>query len=358
MKLKLTAWILGGAFLLGACSEDIGSGKPAAASGAAAGGQAVVLKIAHPWPATAMVQKQILEPWCAKLGEQSKQELTCQFYPAMQLGGTPQQLIDQVQDGVADIVWTLPGYTPGRFPSMEVMELPFLTQGASNSSRAAWQVYQEFGQKDFESVKPLAFNVHDRGHIHNNKRPITQLSDLKGLKMRAPTRLTNKMVEALGATPVSIPMTGLAEAVSKGVVDGYILPWEIVPTLKLHEMTKYHSEINAPDPELYSALFVIAMNKQRYESLPEHLKKVVDDNSGAEFAALIGKAWDDSVEGARKQATDRQNAVNTLSGSRLAEIQAAVQKVEQEWIAEMDAKGYNGAAIVKRARELVASGGK
>lgn len=358
MKRTLFALALGGALLAG-CSEDIGEGKSAAGSGAsAASGGKTVLKIAHPWPATAMAQKQILEPWCATLAEESKQELTCQFYPAMQLGGTPQQLIDQVQDGVADIVWTLPGYTPGRFPSMEVMELPFLTQGAENSSRAAWQVFQEFGQKDFEAVKPLAFNVHDRGHIHNNKRPITQLSDLKGLKMRAPTRLTNKMLETLGATPVSIPLPGLAEAVSKGVVDGYILPWEVVPTLKLHEMTKYHSEINEPDPQLYSALFMIAMNKQKYENLPEHLKQVLDKNSGADFAARIGKAWDDSVEAARKPAVERKNAVNTLSGSQLAEIQTAAKKVENDWIAEMKGKGYDGEAIVKRARELVTSGGK
>lgn len=353
MKFKLLSLALCSALFLNACSEDIGSSGGAAAP-VSEGGK-VVLKVAHFWPAGAMSQKKVLEPWCEKIAKESNEQLSCQFYPSMQLGGTPPQLIDQVSDGVADIVWTLPGYTAGRFPSMEVMELPFLTKDGEKSSRVAWQMYEEFGKKDFEAVKPLAFNVHDRGQIHNNVRPIAQLEDFKGLKLRAPTRLTNKFLEALGATPVSIPMPGLAESVSKGVVDGYILPWEVVPTLKLHEMTKYHSEINAPDPVLYSALFSIVMNKQKYDALPEHLKQVIDNNSGADFSASIGKAWDESIESAKKHAVDRGNAVNVISGSGLDGIAKAALKVESDWVEEMKAKGYDGEAMVKRARELMAA---
>ncbi|MDO5058460.1 MAG: TRAP transporter substrate-binding protein [Neisseria sp.] len=354
MKTKFLALALGGAMMLAGCTEDIGSSSNNNAAPAAEGGK-IVLKVAHFWPATAMSQKKVLEPWCEKIAQESNQQMTCQFYPAMQLGGTPPQLVDQVTDGVADIVWTLPGYTAGRFPSAEVMELPFLTKDGEKSSRVAWKLYEEFGQKDFEAVKPLAFNVHDRGQIHNNVRPITRVEDFKGLKLRAPTRLTNKLVEALGATPVNIPMPSLAESVSKGVVDGYILPWEVVPTLKLHEMTKYHSEINAPDPVLYSAVFSILMNKQRYESLPDNLKKVIDDNSGADFSASLGKAWDESIEGARKQGVEHGNAVNTVSGNGLSGIEAAAQKVQADWIEEMKAKGYDGGAMVNRAKELLAA---
>ncbi|WP_080975492.1 TRAP transporter substrate-binding protein [Moraxella canis] len=332
---------------LTACSD------PAATGGSIGNDEKVVLKVAHFWPATALSQQKVLEPWCAKIAEESNNQMTCQFYPAMQLGGTPPQLIDQANDGVADIVWTLPGYTAGRFPSMEVMELPFLIKDGETSSRVAWQMYEEFGQEDFKNLKPLAFNVHDRGQIHNNVRPITQLSDFRGLKMRAPTRLTNKMLEALGATPVNIPMPSLSESVSKGVVDGYILPWEVVPTLKLHEMTKYHSEINAPDPVLYSSLFTIAMNKQKYETLPEHLKKIIDDNSGADFSASIGRAWDKSIVAAKQPAIDRGNAINAISGGELEQIKQAAARVESEWIAEVTAKGYDGQAMVDRARELL-----
>ena len=250
-------------------------------STAAMADEPIILKVAHFWPPTAMSQQKVLEPWCAKIEKESVGRMKCQIYPAMQLGGTPPQLIQQVQDGVADIVWTLPGYTAGRYPSMEVFELPFMTNRAEPASRAAWEYYERFGKEDFAKVKPLAFHVHDEGYVHNNKHPITKLGDFRGLKMRAPTRLTNKMIAAFGATPVAMPLPAVAEAVSKGVVDGYVLPWEVIPAVKLHEMTRFHSETDKSQPSLYTALFIVAMNPAKYESLPADLKKVIDANSGA-----------------------------------------------------------------------------
>ncbi len=142
----------------------------------------------------------------------------------MQLGGTPPQLIQQAADGVADIVWTLPGYTAGRFPSVEVFELPFLTRNAEGGAAPPGSTTSSSARRTSRPSRPLAFHVHDAGHIHNNKREIKSLADFRGLKMRAPTRLTNRMIAHLGATPVAMPMPQTPEAVSKGVVDGYVLP--------------------------------------------------------------------------------------------------------------------------------------
>ena len=324
----------------------------AAASLSAYAQEPVILKVAHFWPPTALSQQKVLEPWCAKIAKESNNQMQCQIYPAMQLGGTPPQLIQQAMDGVADIVWTLPGYTAGRFPAVEVLELPFLNTSAEAGSRAAWDIYQKYGQKDFPGIKALAFHVHDRGQIHNNKRPITQVADFKGLKMRAPTRLTNKLLAALGATPVAMPMPQTPDAVSKGVVDGYLLPWEVVPTMKLHEMTKYHSEISSPAPALYTAVFTIAMNQAKYDSLPPNLKKVIDDNSGAEFSRSIGKVWDESAASSRQPAVDRGNQFNTIDAANLAGFEKAGAKVTEGWIKEVTAKGYPGQAMVDDARRL------
>lgn len=313
----------------------------------------ITLKVAHFWPSTALSQQQILEPWCAKIAAESNDRLKCQIYPAMQLGGTPPQLIQQVADGVADIVWTLPGYTAGRFPSVEVFELPFMTHGAEGASRAAWAYYEQFGIKDFEAVKPLAFHVHDAGHIHNNKRPITSLADFRGLKMRAPTRLTNRMIAHLGATPVAMPMPQTPEAVSKGVVDGYVLPWEVIPTMKLHEMTKFHTEMDASEPSLYTALFIIAMNKARYDSLPDDLKKVIDANSGADFSASIGRAWDASAPAARAQAEARGNQFNTIPASAAGDWVKVGDRLAAEWVKEVSGKGYPGQEMLDGARALI-----
>ena len=322
-------------------------------STAAMADEPIILKVAHFWPPTAMSQQKVLEPWCAKIEKESVGRMKCQIYPAMQLGGTPPQLIQQAQDGVADIVWTLPGYTAGRYPSMEVFELPFMTNRAEPASRAAWEYYERFGKEDFAKVKPLAFHVHDEGYVHNNKHPITKLSDFRGLKMRAPTRLTNKMIASFGATPVAMPLPAVAEAVSKGVVDGYVLPWEVIPAVKLHEMTRFHSETDKSQPSLYTALFIVAMNPAKYESLPADLKKVIDANSGADFSASIGKVWDISAPPAREKAVERGNQFDTIPAAELIKWRRITDKLAASWVKEMDAKGYQGQAMLDTAKALI-----
>ncbi|HPR07895.1 MAG TPA: TRAP transporter substrate-binding protein, partial [Denitromonas sp.] len=244
-------------------------------------------------------------------------------------------------------------YTAGRFLSMEVFELPFMTNRAEPASRAAWQYYEQFGKEDFANVKPLAFHVHDEGYVHNNKHPITKMSDFRGLKMRAPTRMTNKMIAAFGATPVAMPMPAVAEAVSKGVVDGYVLPWEVIPAIKLHELTKFHSETDKSMPSLYTALFIIAMNPAKYDSLPDDLKKVIDANSGADFSASIGKAWDESAPPAREKAVAHGNAFATISVEELSKWRKVGDKLSASWAKEMDGKGYKGQAMLDTAKALI-----
>ena len=148
--------------------------------------QEITLKVHHFWPPGAMPPSQLLVPWCDKIAKDSANRLKCQVYPAMQLGGTPPQLVDQVKDGVADIVWTLPGYTAGRFPLMEVFELPFMSANAEATSQAAWEYYEKYAQKEFPGVRMLAVNVHDNGYVHGRDKQVKTLADFKGMKMRAP----------------------------------------------------------------------------------------------------------------------------------------------------------------------------
>ena len=228
-----------------------------------------------------------------------------------------------------------------------------MTNRAEPASRAAWEYYERFGKEDFAKVKPLAFHVHDEGYVHNNKHPITKLGDFRGLKMRAPTRLTNKMIAAFGATPVAMPLPAVAEAVSKGVVDGYVLPWEVIPAVKLHEMTRFHSETDKSQPSLYTALFIVAMNPAKYESLPADLKKVIDANSGADFSASIGKVWDISAPPAREKAVERGNQFDTIPAAELIKWRRITDKLAASWVKEMDAKGYQGQAMLDTAKALI-----
>lgn len=331
-----------------ACSVALGW-----TSGAQA--EEVTLKVHHFLPPGSTAHAKFITPWCDKVGRESGGRLKCQIFPAMQLGGTPPQLIDQVRDGIADIVWTLPGYSAGRFPAVEAFELPFMTRSAEGGSRALWEYVKANGldQTEFKDVKPILFHVHDEGQLHLVKGPIQTLRDFRGLKLRAPTRQTNKFLAVLGATPVGMPVPQVSEALSKGVIDGAMLPWEVVPAVKVHELVKFHSETDSAAPALYTSVFIFAMNRAKYDGLPPDLKKVIDDNGGAEASAWVGKVWDDSAVAARKLAADRRNQFNTIPLAELQAWQKAGQTVSDAWVSDADAKALDGKALLKSARALL-----
>ena len=326
-----------------------------AATSAASHAQEITLKVSHFWAPTAMAPTKVIGPWCDKINKESGGKLKCQIFPAMSLGGTPAQLFDQVKDGVADIAYTLPGYTAGRFPLMEVFELPFMNENAEASSQAVWDYYLTTPavQKEFAGAKPLMFHTHDEGYVHTKDRQIKTLADFKGLKMRAPTRQTNKLLSKLGATPVSMPLPAIPDAVSKGVIDGFMLPWEVIPSVKLHEMVKFHSETDPKERALYSAIFIMAMNPAKYDSLPADMKKVIDNNSGAALVKQTGKIWDESAAPGRKAAEDRKNTMYMIPATELANWRTASASLYDEWVAEATAKGSDGKALLTKAQDLI-----
>ena len=315
--------------------------------------QEITLKVAHFWPPNAMPPSTLLVPWCDKVAKDSNNRLKCQIYPAMQLGGTPPQLIDQARDGVADIVWTLPGYTAGRFPLMEVFELPFMSSTAEATSQAAWEYFDKHARREFAGVHMLVVNVHDNGYVHTREKQVKTMADFRGLKMRAPTRQTNKLLAALGASPVAMPLPALADALSKGVIDGYLLPWEVIPSIKAHELTKYESETDPKSRALYTAVFTLAMNQAKYDSLPADLKQVIDQNSGLAAARAFGRQWDASAPPARKQAVDRGNVFHVIPSSELANWEKASAHLNDEWVKDVSAKGHDGKALLQTARDLI-----
>lgn len=323
----------------------------ATAQGAMA--QEIVLKVHHFWPSGALAPTQLVAPWCEQIARESNNRMRCQVLHAMAGGGTPPQLFDRVKDGVDDVVITLPGYTPGRFPVMEVFELPFMTNSAEGGAAAAWDYMQKYATNEFAGTKMLATWVHDEGHVHTASKPVRSLEDFRGLKLRAPTRQTNKLLAKLGAAPVGMPVTGVADAVSKGTIDGFVLPWEVIPSFKLHEMVKFHTETHPTRPALYSAGFIFAMNQARYDSLPPDLKKVIDNNSGAALSRRVGQIWDESRQAARKAAQDRGNTFIQLSQVETDRWMQASASLYDEWVADMKRRNLPGDQMLKDARDLV-----
>ncbi|GAB4178671.1 MAG: TRAP transporter substrate-binding protein [Thalassobaculales bacterium] len=319
----------------------------------AAMAQQVTLKVQHFLPPAALAQTGFIKPWADALSAQSGGRIKVEIYPAMQLGGRPPQLFDQVREGFADVVWTLPGYTPGRFPIAEVFELPFMAGSAEATSQAVMEFATRHLMAEFKDVHPLLFHVHASGLFHMKDKPVAKLEDLKGLKVRAPTRTINDALAALGATPVGMPVPQVPEALSKGVIDGAVIPFEVAVSLKVQELVKSHSYVVA-DRGLYTSVFLFAMNKAKYDGLPADLKKVIDANSGMNIARRIGKVWDEGETPGINAAKARGNTFLYLPAAEVERFKAATRPVIDKWIADMTAKGVNGKALYDEAVALVA----
>jgi TRAP-type C4-dicarboxylate transport system substrate-binding protein len=315
--------------------------------------QEVVLRIHHFLPPAATIQQKFFIPWCDKIGKESNGRLKCQIYPAMQLGGTPPQLFDQARDGVADIVWSLPTYQAGRFTKSEVFEIPFMAKSAETGSPALWDYIQKNAQDEFKGTKLIAAHLHDGSLFHFTSKDVKTMEDLKGLKVRAPSRIGTKFLAALGATPVQMPLPQIPEALSKGVIDGAMVPWEGAPSIKLAEITKYHVDTAPGQPKMSNSIFVVAMNQAKYDSLPPDLKKVIDDNSGLEVSKQIGRAFDATTVPSRKLAEDAKGVFTTISAAEYERWVKATEPVSKDWIGEVNAKGANGAALLDDAKALI-----
>jgi TRAP-type C4-dicarboxylate transport system substrate-binding protein len=251
---------------------------------------------------------------------------------------------------VADVVWTVVGYTPGRFPTTEVFELPFMVTDARAASAAYWQMFEEHMQEEFADVKILGTWVHGPGMIHSDV-PVTTPDDMQGLKIRGATRQVNALLETLGAEPVGMPVPAIPEALSKGVIDGTTIPWEVTPSLKLTELVENHTEFEGA--HLYNVTFVLAMNPAAYEALPEDLQQVIDDNSGLEFSVFAGGTQSDADGPSREAALDAGNNIITVSEEDAQVWREAAQPVYDQWLAEMEARGVDGQALIDQAKRLM-----
>jgi TRAP-type C4-dicarboxylate transport system substrate-binding protein len=259
---------------------------------------------------------------------------------------------------VVDVVWTLPGNTPGRFPRIEVFELPFMMNNAEATSKAYWEYVQTVAQDEFKEVQPIALQVHGPGMFHMRSKLIKTADDLRGSKVRGPTRQITKMLGYLGATPVGMPLPQIPDSLSKGVIDGCVIPWEVVPSVKVHELTKFHSEFDPAGGALYTTTFVMAMNKAKYNSLAPDLKAIIDKNSGIETSGWLGKVQQSGDPAGRKAAADLGNTIHKISAADAQEFKRKARLVEVEWMQDMDKRGFDGKKLFETAKALIEKHGK
>lgn len=324
-----------------------------AVSGGAAQAQEVTLRMHTFIPPVANPSKTFLIPWAEKIGKDSGGRIKVQPFWAMQLGGKAPQLLDQARDGVVDIVWTLPGFTPGRMPRVEPFELPFVHKDALSSTLALQDYQAKHLGPDLKDYHPLLVHTHD-GFLFQTRKPITKMSDLKGQKLRAASRGGVWLLEALGATGIGMPLPQIPQALSKGVIDGVTLPYEIAPAVKTPELVSHFTTLAGPQPRLGTNVFTFLMNKDAYDSLPPDLRKVIDDNSGRNIARAAGENWRRVEEPGRKVVeAQAKNQFHVIPEAEVAKMKAAAAPVFERWYAEMKKIGVDGPALVSDARALI-----
>ena len=312
----------------------------------------VTLRFHQMLPPQATIPSKAILPWAQKVEKESGGRIKIQHFPSMQLGGKPPELYDQAKDGVVDLIWTVLGYTPGRFPKTEAFELPFSVGLAEPGSRAFQEYVEKNAMDEFKDVKLIAVHVHGPGLIHS-KDPVTRLEDFKGMKVRGGSRVINIMLDHLGATPVGMPVPAVGEGLSKGVISATTIPWEVVPALKVQQIVKNHTGF-AGAQGLYTQTFAVAMNKASYDKLPADLKKIIDANSGSDTAAMFGRAMDEGDKVGLALAQKAGNKIHMLDTIETQTWRRTASGVRAVWYKEVAAKGLDGPKLASEAEALIA----
>jgi len=290
----------------------------------------------------------VMVPWSKMIEEKSGGRIKITIYPGSTLG-KPADHYDLVVNGVADLAFTVPGYTPGRFPLLSVAELPGVGfKTAKGGSQAIQSLSDKYFKQEFKDVKLLYLWVHPPGHFHLAKKPVHKLEELAGLKIRAATPVLTNMVKLLGAIPVSIPAPDTYTALERGTVDGTIFPWEAISSFKIAEVLKHHV-----DSGLYVAPFLTYMNIKKYESLPPDLRKVIDEVSGMWASEFTGTVWDKNELEGLAAVKKANGTVYKLPAEERQRWITKVKAMEEDWIKGVEAKGLPGRQALNDLREAL-----
>lgn len=323
------------------------------AATAAAAQEEYSFKMHHMLGANAPTYTELIAPWVRKVEENSQGRVKIEVYPAMSLGGRPLELEGQARDGVVDIVWAINSYTPGLFAKTEAFELPFVYDNDPAAANLAMRdMFESELRHEYAGLEVMLLYVHAGQAFNMREVPVRSPADFEGLRIRIPSRIGAWTVEALGASPVSMPVIDIPLALQEGAVDGVLVPWEIIPPLKLQNQTKYQIE-GAGKTRFGTLVFQVSMNKDRWNSLPTDIRKAFKDASGRDRLVELGRATRRIEDEGLEVALSAGNSHVELTEEETSEILMALEQVVDRWIAEVGRKGIDGARIVERARELI-----
>lgn len=301
------------------------------------------------FPANHTMQVHVFEPWAKKIQNQTRGRIIIKFYTAGVLGKSSEQYY-LTEKGTSDLTYTLHDYTPGRFPMTEVFGLPFMTPSAEIASIAMWKTYEKFPdfKNEYSKVKLLALFCHPGGDFHTRTRPILKISDFKGLRLRTANPFVTSALHIFGATPVTLPINETYAALEAGKVDGTVAPWEGLGIFKLDDTTKF-----ATNADFYTMTMMVVMNKNKFDALPDDVKKIINDNSGLSLSTECGKIYDATDEPFRERALKKGIVEFNLDPKEKRKLEALTLPLRVRWVKDMRSKGLQGKEVLKEVLELI-----
>lgn len=309
----------------------------------------VTLKVSN-WFPVGHKQDVLLQEWGKELEKRSGGKVKVSYYA----GGTlvpAAQSYDAVVKGIADVSNHVLGYTMGRFPFSQVLDLPIGFPSGPAPTKIANEVYNKFKPKEFDDVKILWFHSMPDGFVSTKTKPVKKLEDIQGLKLRC-YGSNAKFVGLIGAAPVAMPMPDVYDALSKGVVDGLLSSYEALQGFRTGEHVKCTTENRNT---AFCAAFVVAMNKKKFASLPPDVQKIIDQMS-QEYIEKYAQMWTEINAAGKEWLTKNGTEIISLSPEEEARwYEKGAKPLVEEYIKDAKAKGLPGEEAVKFVEECCKS---
>lgn len=314
-------------------------------------GDEVTVNLGHPFPAGHLIQANVLEDWAAEVNEATGGTVTVEFQPGGALAA-PDATYENAASGAMEIGWALHGYTPGRFPLTDVVELPFQFENAEQATDVLWDLYEEFDefQQEYQDVQVLALWTHDIGNLYTVDQQVNEPADLAGLSLRAPGPLQNSLIEQLGGSGVGLPAGELYDSLDRGVIDGLMIADTGVESFTLHEVVNYGLHAN-----FYVAGQFLAMNQGVWDGLSDSQQEAIMSVSGRDLSMRAAEVYDADHAEVLEMYEEWGMDVQLVDDVDVDVWRDAAQPVIDDWIADREADGQPGQAMFDRMQELAGS---
>lgn len=313
--------------------------------------ETTTLRFSHFWPATSSISTEVLEPWAKQIETESNGRLKVELYPSAGLAKAD-VTYEAAAKGTIDIGSQAHGYTNGRFPLTQITELPGLSNSATQMGCMLQTLYEDGTlASEYEDSHLLFMYGAGPGALHTTNKLIRTPADMKGMRIRRPSAVAGDIIESMGASPVGLPANDMYTSLQRGVVDGLSFPWEAVTAFKIDEITKYHTNI-----PFYSSALMVTMNKGKYDSLPDDLKKVLDNNSGMALANKVGEVFDKyddmAIQAAKAKGDEIIDIPDPLNDP---DWKGPLEQGTQKYLSDVKALGLDADGVYAKAKAASAA---